>query len=181
MHGGDGNSDSNLASSTASSQESLPVAPAATQPLAEEQTNAPEEENVATEIPERLFYQEAYRLVAEQRFPIAIKKLQQYLWQYPEGAYAANSHYWLGEIYNAQWQADKGNILLLDKASASFHAVTKNFPDHHKVMDALLKLGLIELEKGNQSTARNFFYQVAQKYPGTSSARIANAKLNTLQ
>jgi tol-pal system protein YbgF len=161
-------------------QASLTQSPSATQAL-EVVENTEDNQPIALDVPERVFYQEAYRLVSEQRYPQAIKKLQQYLWQYPEGMYVANAHYWLGEIYNAQWQADKSNILLLDKASASFQSIVKNFPDHHKNVDALLKLGFIELEKGNQPDAKNYLDQVAKKYPESASARLANAKLNTLQ
>ena len=44
-------------------------------------------------------YRAAYALVQGRQFDQAIPAFKQFLQRYPDGQYAANAHYWLGELY----------------------------------------------------------------------------------
>jgi tol-pal system protein YbgF len=129
---------------------------------------------------EKNTYENAYNLVLNKRYPEAVTALKDFLTQYPKGQYAPNAHYWLGEVYTLQARSTK-NSDLLDKASTEFLAITTNFPNHQKAMDALLKLGIIEGDKGNKELAREYLTNVKERYPGTSVARIASTHLQRLK
>lgn len=129
---------------------------------------------------EREVFEAAYNLVKGKRYPEAIIALQGYLNQHPTGVDVANAHYWLGEVYRVQWQSDKSNGGLLDKATQQFSSITTSHPTHTKAVDALLKLGLIESDKGNVEGARRYLTEVHDKYPGTAAARIADTRLQQL-
>ena len=44
-------------------------------------------------------YRAAYALVRGQQFDQAVQAFNQFLQNYPDGRYAPNAHYWLGELY----------------------------------------------------------------------------------
>lgn len=129
---------------------------------------------------EKNTYENAYNFVLNKRYPEAVTALEEFLTQYPKGQYAPNAHYWLGEVYSLQGRADK-NAELLNKASIEFTAITTQFPNHQKAMDALLKLGIIESDRGNTEAARQYLTRVKERYPGTSVARIASTHLQRLK
>ena len=79
-----------------------------------------------------------------------------------------------------EWQKDAKNKALLDKAATAFSNVVSQFPGNPKVSDALLKLGIVESEKGNSVAARKYFMDVKSRYPGSAAARIAEARLKQL-
>lgn len=122
-------------------------------------------------------YQAAYGFVRTKRYPEAISAFQNYLNRFPKGDHAVHAHYWLGEVYMVQWQTDKTNVSVLDKASAEFSSITAQFPTHPKAGDATLKLGLIEFDKGNEAAAIQHLTEVKTRYPGTTAARIADTRL----
>lgn len=142
------------------------------------------EEPVATELPEptseKAAYEAAYDLVRTKRYSEATSAFQNYLTQFKDGQHAANAHYWMGEVYMVEWQKDPKNKTLLDKAAHAFSNVTSQFPGNPKVSDALLKLGIIENEKGDATAARKYFTDVKSRYPGSAAARIAETRLKQL-
>lgn len=128
-------------------------------------------------VTEKEAYESAYNLVRLKQYAEAVAAFQNYLVQFKAGEYAANAHYWLGEIYMTQWNADKTSMEKLDKAVVAFSNLTTLFPKHPKAADALLKLGLIESEKGNIESAKKYFSQVKNRFPGSAAARIAAARI----
>ncbi len=118
-------------------------------------------------------YQAAYRLVQNRDFDGAIKAFNDMLVQNPKGKYAPNAQYWLGEI-----NLTKGN---LEKASESFYAVYSQHPKHPKAADSLLKLGYVEYNKGNFKKSQEFLNQVKAQFPGTTSAQLADSRLQRMQ
>jgi tol-pal system protein YbgF len=122
-------------------------------------------------------YEAAYGFVRTKRYPEAVAAFQEYLNRFPNGEYAAHAHYWLGEVYMAQWQTDKTKVSFLDKAGTEFSSITTQFPNHPKAVDATLKLGLIEFDKGNEAAAIQHLTEVKTRFPGTAAARIADTRL----
>jgi TolA-binding protein len=100
-----------------------------------------------TERTEKSVYDVAYRYMSTKQYVQAITEFKDLLWQYPEGTYAPNAYYWLGEIFLAQWQQNKTDNTLLAQAKEAFNTVVEKYTAHHKAVDALLKLGFIELEQ----------------------------------
>ena len=129
---------------------------------------------------EKTVYEAAYNLVRTKRYTEATSAFQNYLSQFKTGEHAANAHYWVGEIAMLEWQKDPENKTLLDKAAHAFSNVAFQFPGNPKVPDALLKLGIIESEKGNATSAQKYFTDLKSRYPGSAAARIAETRLKQL-
>lgn len=125
-------------------------------------------------------YQNAYSFVRSKKYAEAVAGLQDYLRRFQKGEQAPQAHYWLGEVYMVQWQNDKNNLALLEKAANEFTSITNEYPNHPKTADALLKLGLIEINKGNQDNAAQYLSEVKSRYPGSAAARIAENRLQQL-
>lgn len=93
------------------------VAPTKTDATAQQaQPNVAEEQQI---------YQTAYDLIKAKKYNDAISALQKMLQKYPTGQFAANAHYWLGELY--------GLLGKNDQSSTEFDVVVKNYPDSPKV------------------------------------------------
>lgn len=118
-------------------------------------------------------YQAAYNLMLNKQYPQATQSMQAYLAQYPQGTYAPNANYWLGELNLLQ-----GNV---DAATQSFNTVVTQFPKSPKVPDAMLKLGFAYYDQGNLAQAKTELTQVQQQFPNSSAARLAAQKLKTMQ
>src|SRR5207237_167792 len=102
-----------------------------------------------------------------------IAALQKMLQKYPTGQFAANAHYWLGELY--------GLVNKNDQSASEFATVVKLYPDSPKVSDAQLKLGLIYVAQFKWAEAKTVFKKVVSRYPGTSTARLASEQLKQIK
>ena len=93
--------------------------------------------------------------------------LNQYLSDFPEGKYAANCQYWLGEL--ALLNGD------LEKSRQWFVKMVSQWPQHTKVADANYKLGTVYHKLGDGAKAKQLLEQVAA---GSSNAsRLASGYL----
>jgi len=133
-------------------------------------TTTASQPNVAEE---QQTYQVAYDLIKQAQYDKAIATLQKMLSKYPEGQFAANAHYWLGELYGLQGKNDQ--------SANEFTIVLKQYPDSPKVSDSQLKLGLILAAQQKWSQARGAFKKVIDHYPGTASARLASEQLKQIK
>lgn len=113
-------------------------------------------------------YQAAYALVRGQEFDNAVTAFTGFLRSHPDGRYAPNAHYWLGELYLVVDPADP------EAARQAFMLLLQQYPDHTKVPDALYKLGRVQFMKGNRPGAREFLDRVIREYPSSSAARLAS-------
>ncbi|MCD6039119.1 MAG: bamD 2 [Gammaproteobacteria bacterium] len=132
-----------------------------------------EDNNQPNVVEEQQIYQTAYDLIKVKKYNEAVSALQKMLQKYPAGQFAANAHYWLGELY--------GLLNKNDQSANEFEAVVKNYPDSPKVADAQLKLGLIYAAQFKWSEAKTAFKKVVAGYPGTASARLASEQLKQLK
>jgi tol-pal system protein YbgF len=128
------------------------------------QPNVAEEQNM---------YQSAYTLIKNKKYSQAASTLQKMLQKYPSGQFAANAHYWLGELY--------GLLGKNDQAVTEFGTVVKNYPESSKLADAQLKLGLIYAAQFKWTDAKSAFRLVINHYPGTPSARLASEQLKQIK
>ena len=140
-------------------------------------TMKPVASHAPTVLAEKAIYEAASASLSAQQYAEAIEGFQRCVARFPQGSYAAQCYYWLGESYMAQWGSHKDDKTLLDKASQSFLVVTTRFPTHQRATDALLKLGMVEQEKGNLDVSKRYFEQVRDRYPDSAAARIAESHL----
>lgn len=122
---------------------------------------------------EQQIYQSAYNFIKAKKYNEAASTLQNMLQKYPSGQFAANAHYWLGELYGLM---GKNDLSLTE-----FETVVKNYPDSPKVADAQLKLGLIYAGLFKWPDAKSAFKKVINTYPGTSSARLASEQMKQIK
>jgi tol-pal system protein YbgF len=115
-------------------------------------------------------YQSAYALVQGRQFSQAIPAFQRFLQQFPDGAYAANAHYWLGELYLVKEPPD------LEASRQSFAILLSQYPDNSKAPDALYKLGKVQFMKGNREKAKEYLDLVITQYQGTNDAVVKLAR-----
>jgi tol-pal system protein YbgF len=105
--------------------------------------------------------------VRGQEFDAAVDAFTTFLRSYPDGRYAPNAHYWLGELYLVIEPADP------EAARQAFTLLLNEYPDNAKVPDALYKLGRVQYIKGNPQRAREYLERVIREYPDSSAARLA--------
>ena len=122
---------------------------------------------------EQQTYQQAYDLIKAEKYDQAVATLQQMLHKYPSGQFAANAHYWLGELYGLQGKNDL--------SAAEFQTVLKQYPGSPRMADAGLKLGLIYAAEFKWHEAKSAFHNVINRYPGTASARLAAEQLKQIR
>lgn len=127
--------------------------------------------NLTPEEQEKRTYDAAFSLVQAHAYDDAITAFQGYQKIFgDDGKYAANSYYWLGELYAHQHKYDQAKTALLK--------IVNNYPDSNKTADAMLKLGIIEQKQGDQEKANEWLIKVVKGYPNTSTARLAKNYLH---
>lgn len=121
---------------------------------------------------QKALYDQGYQFITKQQYSEASNSMNEYLTQYPKGDYAANAHYWLGEIGLVSGD--------LNSAQTHFQAVVTQFPNNPKVSDAQLKLGYIYYQQGKWALARQTLQSLVQQYPNTSAATLATQRLQDM-
>ena len=121
---------------------------------------------------EQLSYVAAYEMIKNKQFEQAMTAMQTFVDDYPQSHYAANAHYWLGELYLLKRQ-----FLF---ASKEFQQVLKDYPRSTKVAASMLKLGFVYAEMGNKPQAKKQFELVIQQFPDSSTAQLAKSKLTEI-
>ncbi len=122
---------------------------------------------------EQQTYQTAINLVQANKYSDAIGVLQKMLQKYPAGQFAANAHYWLGELYGLQGKPDQ--------SAHEFQTVVSQYPDSPMLPNAQLKLGIAYAATQKWSAARAAFKKVIDNYPDSSSAHLASEQLKQLR
>lgn len=115
-------------------------------------------------------YQAAYGLVLGRQFGQAIPAFRQFLEQHPEGRYAPNAHYWLGELFLVKDPPD------LEASRQAFALLLSQYPSHSKAADALFKLGTVQFLKGNREKAREYLDLVVRQYNSSNGAVVKLAR-----
>jgi tol-pal system protein YbgF len=116
-------------------------------------------------------YAQASNLLLKKRdFDGAILAFKQHVADYPASPYAANAHYWLGEIYLLQGQDEL--------ARQAFTLVVEQHPSHGKALDANFKLGKIYHQLGEIERARVLLETAAKGVGGASNKAQSYLKNN---
>lgn len=118
---------------------------------------------------ERSSYEAALAALRAGQYADAARLFTMFLDKYPNGPYAPNAVYWLGESYYVT-----GNYAL---ALDEFKALVQRWPRHDKAPGGLLKVGLSQIGLKQNAEGRRTLEMVAQQYPGTDAARTAQQRL----
>lgn len=121
---------------------------------------------------EQISYLAAYELVKNKHYDEALTAMQTFVTQHPQGGYTANAQYWLGELYMVKNS--------YSEAIEHFEVVLKQFPSSSKSAACLLKIGYALAASGKKQDAIQRLQQVVKNYPDTNTARLATAKLESL-
>jgi tol-pal system protein YbgF len=102
----------------------------------------------------------------------AIKAFREFLAKHPASGLADNAQYWVAE----------GNYVLRNyKLALEEFTKVLNYPQSTKAPDALLKIGYVHYELGAWDKARKALTEVQERYPGTSVAKLAAARLDKMK
>ncbi|MCF8002635.1 MAG: tol-pal system protein YbgF [Chromatiaceae bacterium] len=122
---------------------------------------------------ERDLYRDAFDLLKARDYPAARTAFSEMVERYPQGQFADNGRYWLGEIgYVTQDYAS---------AQAEFGLLVREYPLSPKVPSAMLKLGYVSYEQDELSDARSVLEEVVRRFPETTEARLAQGRLDRMQ
>ena len=130
--------------------------------------------NYSNNLTENEAYDRAVNMVLkDKRYEQAIPEFEAFNQRYPNSSYAANAHYWLGQLL-----FNKGE---LGKARQEFNAVVNNYPDSSKRSDAMLKLAMVEQKENSPGKAIAIYNKLIAEYPNSSAAKLAQPRLKSLK
>ena len=163
------------APAAAGQQPQAPAAPAAAAPAAPPPPVAAAEPAppAADPLKEQADYQAAFNLLKEARYDDAAKALGEFIKTYPDGSYADNAQYWLGESYYVTRK--------FPESLKEFQQLAKHFPSSQKYTHALLKIGYIQDELGNRDEAVRVLDDLVKRYPSSAAAGLAKKRLERLR
>lgn len=116
---------------------------------------------------ERQDYAAAFNHMKSRAFAEAITAFKQMIANYPNGQYAANGYYWLGEIFLVEGK--------VEDARQHFAQVVSLYPDHSKTPDALYKLGVVYHRLDDVQQALAHLDRVQKEHPNSSAANLARS------
>ena len=122
---------------------------------------------------ERTAYNVAFNSLKAGKYDDSAQLFLSFLELYPNGVYAPNALYWLGESYYAT-----RNFPL---AEAQFRDLISRYPTHDKASGGLLKIGLSQYGEGKVDQAQATLEQVVSTYPGSDAARTAQDRLQSIR
>lgn len=131
--------------------------------------------SVATTDPaeEQKAYRAAFELLKGGKFTEASVALKTFLGNYPNGSFADNAQYWLGESYYVSRE--------FGPALKAFEQLLVDYPDSPKRPHSMLKIGFIHDESGQQEQARKVLGELTIQYPQSTAASLAMKRLKRLQ
>jgi len=117
-------------------------------------------------------YDAAFELMKQGLYDRAVKAFRVFLNKHPDSGLADNAQYWIAE----------GNYVLRNyKLALEEFTKVLNAPQNPKAPDALLKIGYVHYELGAYDKSRKSLAEVQERYPGTSVAKLAAARLDKMK
>lgn len=118
---------------------------------------------------EEVAYLATFEQLKAGKYEQAITGFRAQLARWPQGRYADNATYWMGESQYVKKD--------YDAALATFRSLLSKFPDSSKAPDALFKVGLCQAEKNQKGEARATWQKVVAEHPNSSAAGLARQRL----
>ena len=122
---------------------------------------------------EKADYNTAFAALKEGRYAESARLFAAFADRYPNGEYADNAQYWLGESYYVT-----GNYRI---ALDAFQKLVGRFPQSSKAPDAKLKLGFTHYELKQWDAAQSMLAEVTREYPNTTVSRLAENRLRAMR
>ncbi|MEZ4415089.1 MAG: tetratricopeptide repeat protein [Gemmatimonadota bacterium] len=97
---------------------------------------------------------------------------EQFIQQYPTHQRVPEARYYLSDQL-----AQDGDV---EEAIAGFLRIPELFPADPLAADALYRVGVLELDRGNADAARRYFQRVVTGYPDSDAARVARERLSEI-
>ena len=123
--------------------------------------------------PEKKLYDTSLSFYKEGKIEEAAAGFNNFIEKYPKSDLADNAQFWIGECFMSLKQ--------FEQAILAFQKVIKNYPQGNKVPPALLRQAVAFYEIKDKTSSRLLLKKIIKKYPDSSEAKIAKAKLKTLQ
>lgn len=117
-------------------------------------------------------YQNALRTFNSRKYDQALKMLTENLNTYPNGSYADNTQYWIGESHYAQGDY-AGAVNAFKKVFA--------YSNTAKADDAQLKIGLCHLKMGQYADAKSELKLLIDRYPASEYVTRAQKYLTEMK
>ena len=128
---------------------------------------------LAQGVDERGAYDAAFAVLRSGRYAESAQQFQAFLDAYPNGTYAPNALYWLGESYYVTQN--------YELSLQQFQSLLGRYPTHDKAPGALLKVGLAQYGMKDMDAAEATLTEVSTRYPGNVAARTAEDRLRAIQ
>ena len=122
---------------------------------------------------ERTSYNVAFDSLKAGKYDDSAQLFLSFLQLYPNGVYAPNALYWLGESYYATRN--------FPMAETQFRELLARYPTHDKAAGGLLKVGLSQYGEGKVDQAQQTLETVVAQYPGSDAARTAQDRLQSIR
>jgi tol-pal system protein YbgF len=123
--------------------------------------------------PEREFYDFALATYKEAKYKAAADGFKRFLKKYPKSDLADNAQFWIGECYMA--------LKEYEQAILAYQEVIKKYPKGNKVPNAMLRQSLAFREIKDVISSKLLLKKIIKQYPDSSEAKIAKAKLESLE
>ena len=117
-------------------------------------------------------YSNAIRDLDSGHYDLSRQEFNDYLKTFPDGAFAANSQFSLGEISYGQGD--------YEGAITAYDSVITNYPKSSRVGPAMLEKGRALIQTKKTASAEREFRELMRKFPGTDEAKKAEAALHSL-
>ena len=122
---------------------------------------------------EQAAYLKAFDALKSGKYDGAITGFRAMLDRWPQGNFADNGWYWLGESQYVKRQ--------YKPALESYTTLVERFPASPKVPDALFKTGLTHAELKQTDQAKSVWRRVMKDYPNSNAAGLARQRLALTQ
>ena len=136
-------------------------------------TEAAQVTELADPAEEKAQYDEAFDALKNARYAEASRQFASFVQAYPNGEYADNAQYWLGESY----YVTRNYRVALE----TFQRLLTRYPESSKVPDARLKIGLSYYSLKNWDAAEQELKSVVDDYPDSTVARLAQNRLRAMR
>jgi len=117
-------------------------------------------------------YSNALRDLNGAHYDLSRQEFNDYLKNFPDGAFASNAQFYLGEIFYAQGQ--------YSRAIDAYDGVILNYPKSSKVAPAMLEKGRALAQTNKKASATREFRELIHRYPGSDEAKKAATELRGL-
>jgi tol-pal system protein YbgF len=123
-------------------------------------------------ISETQLYETTLETYKKAQYDQALVGFKSFLEKYPKSDLADNAQFWVGECYMGLNQ--------YEQAILAYQEVIKKYPKGNKVPNAMLRQAFAFYEIKDKVSSRLLLKKIIKTYPDSSEAKIASAKLKTL-